>query len=156
MGAQILALQELSINSQQVVKSLTLSGYDVLACETFAQAIRILENHPKIEMIISDVHLENGGSVFDFVRWLKANGAYADTSLVLFSFKPTVLAKHLEDGVRTAVRVLGVKKYITMENFDSELFRKKIQLVLSEQHGVFDQQLNEDIKQQLAGSSKTS
>jgi len=146
MGAQILALLEQSENSLQVVKSLALAGYDVIACQTFTQAIAVLKKQPQLEMIISDVHLENGGSVFDFLRWLKSDGAYAGTSLVLFSFRPTALAKHLEDGIRTAARILGVAKYLTMESFDSELFCKNIQSVLAEHHGVVDQQIDENIK----------
>jgi CheY-like chemotaxis protein len=152
MGAKILALLELDENARQVVKSLTLAGFDVIACQTFTDAIEVLKREPKIEMIISDVHLQNGGTVFDFLRWLKTNGtsSSSSTSLVLFSFRPTELAKYLEDGIRISARLLGVKKYITMQTFDAELFCKEIELVFSEQHGFVDQQLAEEIRLRLA------
>ncbi|MBU6455107.1 MAG: response regulator [Cyanobacteria bacterium REEB67] len=146
MGSQILVLLELDENSRQVVNCLSQAGFDVLACQTFTEAMDVLDQHPKIEMIISDVHLQNGGTVFDFLRWLRASDNHSGTSLVFFSFKPTELAKHLEDGIRTAARLLGVKKYITMDCFDSALFCKKIQLVIAEQHGYLDQQLDDEIR----------
>jgi CheY-like chemotaxis protein len=130
MTARILALLELDENSQQVVKSLKLSGHQVVACETFSEAITILQQPLQIDMIISDVHLENGGNVFDFLRWLKSNPLPRNPLLVLFSFRPNELAKHLEDGVRTSARLLGVALYITMNNFDSDDFRKQIDLLL--------------------------
>jgi CheY-like chemotaxis protein len=154
MGTKILALLELDENSHQVVTSLTLAGFDVIACQTFSEAIAVLKREPKIEMIISDVHLQNGGTVFDFLRWLKTNGTSSSTSLVLFSFRPTALAQYLEDGVRISARLLGVKKYITMQTFDSELFCKEIRLVLSEQHGFVNQQLAEEIRLRLASPEK--
>ena len=153
MGTKILALLELDENLRQVVKSLTRAGFDVIASQTFTEAIEVLKTEPKIEMIISDVHLQNGGTAFDFLRWLKANGPSSSTSLVLFSFRPTELAKHLEDGVRISAQLLGVAKYITMETFDAELFCKKIELVLSEQHRLIDHQLVEEIKLRITAVS---
>ena len=133
MSARILALIELDENLHQVVESLTLSGHKVISCNTFTKAIAILQQPHKIDMIISDVHLENGGHVFDFLRWLKLNPAAHVTLLVLFSFQPTPLAKYLEDSVRTAARMLGVAMYITMNSFDSDNFRKQIDSLLPEE-----------------------
>jgi len=152
MRSLILALLEQDENSHQVVKCLALAGFDVIACETFTQAIEILKNQPKVEMIISDVHLENGGSVFDFLRWLRDNPAYAETCLVLFSFRPTKLAKHLEDGVRTAARILGVVKYITMETFDSGQFCKEIESVLSKNHRFSQLEIDKNVELKLVRS----
>lgn len=132
MPARILALLERDENQHQVVESLTLSGHKVIACDTFTKAVAILQQQHAIDMIISDVHLENGGNVFDFLRWLKLNPVAHGTLLVLFSFQPTALAKHLEDGVRTSARMLGVATYITMNSFDSEEFRKQIDSLLPE------------------------
>jgi CheY-like chemotaxis protein len=124
--AQILALLELNENSLQVVKCLKRSGHNVIAFDTFTQAIAVLQEHNEIDMIISDVHLKNGGDVFDFLRWLKSHPRVGGTPLVLFSFNPTEMAKHLEDGIRTSARILGAAKYITMEKFDSDEFLKQI------------------------------
>jgi CheY-like chemotaxis protein len=132
MPARILALLELDENSQQVVESLTLSGHKVIACNTFTKAFAILQQPLGVNMIISDVHLENGGNVFDFLRWLKLNPVAHGVPLVLFSFRPTELAKYLEDGIRTSARMLGVAMYITMNSFDSDKFRKQIDSLLPE------------------------
>jgi hypothetical protein len=50
--------------------------------------------------------------------------------------------------------MLGVKRYITMDTFDSELFCKRIRLVLSEQRGVVDQKLAEEIKLRMSVVNK--
>jgi CheY-like chemotaxis protein len=82
-------------------------------------------------MIISDIHLQNGGNVFDFLRWVKKNPSTCDTPFVMLSSEPTSIARYIEDGLRTSARLLGVTKYITMENFDSDEFCKQIDLLLA-------------------------
>jgi CheY-like chemotaxis protein len=131
MCAQILALNEQDATARRVVESLKAAGHSVVACDSFAEAIDILTRGHVIELIVSDVHLENGGNVFDFLRWVKKNPtSVGDTPFVMFSFEPSKLAKHLEDGVRTSARMLGASKYISMESFDSEDFRKQIEGLL--------------------------
>jgi len=83
-------------------------------------------------MIISDIHLQNGGNVFDFVRWVKKNPGTMDIPFVMLSVEPSRTAKYVEDGLRTTARLLGVRKYILMEKFDSEEFREHIDLLLAE------------------------
>jgi CheY-like chemotaxis protein len=129
--AQILALLELDENSHQVIKSLEVAGHSVVAAKTFREAIQIIEKKD-FALIISDVHLENGGTVFDFLKWVRNNAKTLDTQFVLFSCQPTPLAKYVEDGVKTTARLLGATKYITMESFDSGEFSAHIQNVLSE------------------------
>jgi CheY-like chemotaxis protein len=129
MCAQILALLEQDQNSQQVVKSLKQSGHNVVTSKNFTEAIGILKEQ-RFDLIISDVHLENGGSVFDFLRWVKKNPSNSKVPFVLFSFVPSALAMYLEDGVKTAARILGAAMYITMHQFDSESFRKQINSIL--------------------------
>jgi CheY-like chemotaxis protein len=129
MSAQILALLELDENSTQVVESLKRSGHNVIACKNFVHAIIILqEKH--IDLIISDVHLENGGNVFDFLRWVKKNPATIETPFVMFSSKPSEMAKYVEDGVRISARVLGASMYVSMDKFDSDELRKQISSLL--------------------------
>jgi len=128
--ARILALLELQENSRQVVQSLKESGHEVDVVETFTEATSLLHRQHKIDLIVSDVHLENGGNVFDFLRWIKRNPAMGETMFVMFSSKPTRAAKYLEDGIRVSARMLGAAMYITMENFDSDEFRKKIDSLL--------------------------
>jgi len=130
MAAQILALLELDENSRRVVESLERSGHVVEVAETFTKAMFILQTPHQIDLIISDVHLENGGNVFDFLRWMKKNPATHEALFVMFSCEPTATAKYLEDGIRTSARMLGVAKYITMESFDADEFRKQIDSLL--------------------------
>ncbi len=131
MHALILALHEEDQNAEQVTRSLKLSGHGVIESKSFTHAITVL-NSQHVDLIISDVHLENGGNVFDFLRWVKKNPSTKDTPFVLFSSKPTQKAKYFEDGLRTTARMLGAALYITMEIFDSDEFRKQIDSLLPE------------------------
>ena len=131
MCAQILALHEQDDTSRRVVESLQASGHSIVVCESFADAIDILQRGHEIDLILSDVHLENGGNVFDFLRWVKRNPSSGRaTPFVLFSFEPSKMAKHLEDGIRTSARMLGAARYITMESFDSTDFCRQIDALL--------------------------
>ncbi len=129
MHALILALHEEDQNAQQVTHSLKLSGHGVIESKSFTHAITVL-NSQHVDLIISDVHLENGGNVFDFLRWAKKNPSTKETPFVLFSSEPTTRAKYFEDGLRTTARMLGAALYITMEIFDSDEFRKQIDSLL--------------------------
>jgi len=129
--ARILALNE-DIDgeaSRQICDSLGRSGHRVIQSKSFALAIDVLKTE-RVDLIISDVHLQNGGSVFDFLRWVKGNPLTKDTPFVLFSLKPTAVAKYVEDAVRACARVLGASMYITMEPFDTDKFRKLIDSLL--------------------------
>jgi CheY-like chemotaxis protein len=135
MCAQILALHENDATSADVVYSLEKSGHNVVLAGTFGEAIAILKSLRKIDLVISDVHLENGGNVFDFLRWVKDHPSKAVAiPFVLFSCRPSPLAKHLVDAVRTSARILGASKYIAMDAFDSDDFRKQMDLLLEEAH----------------------
>lgn len=133
MRALILGLLEDGNNSHHVVKSLTQSGHDVDVVDTFTKAMDVFKQPHNIDLIISDVHLENGGNVFDFLRWLKKNPATREIPFVMFSCQPTTMAKYLEDGVRASARTLGAAMYITMDTFDSDEFRKQIDSLLPAQ-----------------------
>jgi CheY-like chemotaxis protein len=127
--AQILALLEHDDNSQLVIESLERSGHDIIRATNFKDAIEFLQNR-SVALILSDVHLENGGNVFDFMVWTNRNPLTITTPFVLFSNHPTPLAKHLEDGVRTTARLLGAAAFITADNFNSGEFRRQIDSLL--------------------------
>lgn len=129
MKPHILALLELDENSAQVRESLRDIDQRTTVCKKFTKAIEFLEEK-SCALIISDVHLENGGNVFDFLRWAKANPRTKDTPFVLLSCKPTKMAKYVEDGVRTTARLLGADLYLTYEKFDPVSFRKQIEPLL--------------------------
>jgi len=125
LNALILALNEEQKHSDSVSASLRKSGHTVILAKNFSEAIAIL-NLRHVDMIISDVHLQNGGNVFDFLRWVKKNPSTLDTPFVLFCSEPTALAKFIDDGLRTSARLLGAAMYITMESFDEDEFRRLI------------------------------
>ena len=133
---RILALLEKHDNSDQVKACLEASGYQVFATDTFVNAKSLLSIF-NFELIISDVHLENGGNVFDFLRWVKNDKTTAEIPFVLLSSQPTPMAKYLADGVRISARMLGAIKYIEMGTFDADKFQAQIRDLL-----VIDKQKN--------------
>lgn len=122
-------------NSSQVKICLEACGHEVLVASTFvrAQALLCVQD---VDLIISDVHLENGGSVFDFLRVVKWSARTAAIPFVLFSLNPTSVAKYLADGTRITARILGAVKYIEMEIFDSARFQQEINALLTIEKSV--------------------
>jgi CheY-like chemotaxis protein len=127
--ARILTLLERHEESHEVNKNLVQSGHQVVVTRTFAEAIAVLQEMP-FDLIISDVHLENGGSVFDFLRWVKLNPTSEATPFVLFDTKVTPVGKYLEDGLRTTARILGAARYIAMDPFNTDDFCRQIDSLL--------------------------
>ena len=125
MAALILALLEKHSSSLQVKACLEDYGHQVFVVDTFRKALDLLSIQ-KIDLIISDVHLENGGTVFDFLRLVKKGQWTCEIPFVLFSSQPTPMAKYLADGIRTTARHLGAVKYIEMETFDAAQFQNHI------------------------------
>jgi len=132
MAALILALLEEHQNALQVKDCLEGVGHDVVIADTFSQAIALLETK-KIDLVISDVHLENGGNVFDFLRRVKKGQSTCKIPFVLFSSQPTPLAKYLADGIRTTARLLGAVVYIEMETFEAAQFSEHINSFITQQ-----------------------
>lgn len=149
MAALILALLEEHHNGNQVKVCLENCGYKVLVVDTFVKAIALLK-HQKIGLIISDVHLENGGNVFDFLRVVKDGRETCEIAFVLFSFQPTPRAKYLADGMRTAMRHLGAVKYIEMDTFNAREFQAQIlSLVPAEQQPVDNTDNNSELAKKV-------
>ena len=132
MKPHILALLELDENSAQVVDSLKDIDRRTTVCKKFTKAIELLEEK-RCALIISDVHLENGGNVFDFLRWVKGDPHMHATPFVCFSAEPPEVGKYLADGVRTAARSLGAARYISMETFNERLFLHEIEWLIPEE-----------------------
>lgn len=129
MQYRILVVIELEETATKVAESFKASGYKVTLCKDFSVATKILDTK-SIALIVADVHPENGGSVFDFLRYAKHNPSIQTIPFVLFSLRPTRLAKYLEDSVRTTARLLGCDLFLSMEHFEQEKFRKKIDSLL--------------------------
>lgn len=125
MITRILALLEHPEHDTEVRDCLESAGHEVVVVDSFARAKSLLQQS-HFELIISDVHLENGGTIYDFLIWAKSEECYQTVPFVLFSLEPTPLAKYLADGVRTTSRFLGAAKYINMDRFDTVLLSKAI------------------------------
>lgn len=125
MVALIIALLEHPEQHAEVRDCLSECGHAVCVVDSFTNAILTLQEQ-SFDLIISDAHLENGGSVFDFLKWIKSSSAYHEIPFVIFSLKPTALAKYLAHGVQTASRTFGASKYISMDRFDPTVFAKEI------------------------------
>ncbi|CAN5489350.1 hypothetical protein BH10CYA1_BH10CYA1_23980 [soil metagenome] len=129
MDARILVTMEHPEQATLISDSLEHYGHCVVKVATFHESMEVLRNS-EVDLIISDVHLQNGGSVFDFLRWTKGDPHMQVIPFVCFSAEPPEIGKYLSDGVRTAARALGAARYITMEHFDSTAFRQEIEWLL--------------------------
>jgi CheY-like chemotaxis protein len=130
MNSKILALLEDPKNLHQVSECLEQSGHCVFRANRFGVALQILEHH-HVDLIVSDVHLQNGGDIFDFLVRLHLSPLFQNIPFVCFSFQPTELADYLATGVQTAARILGAAGYISMRTFDPDEFAFKINQLLS-------------------------
>jgi CheY-like chemotaxis protein len=128
MSARILALLEHPEPLRLVVNCLEKFGHTVFQANNFATAMDTLRQQ-EVELIIGDVHLQNGGSIFDFMRWTRGDPHLHGVPFVCFSTEPVEIPKYLSDGVRTAARALGAARYITMENFDPVALRQEIEML---------------------------
>ncbi len=112
-------------------------GHQVTRVDTFHNAMEILRS-ADFDLIVSDVHLQNGGSVFDFLRWVKGDPHMNPVPFVCFSAEPKEVGKYLSDGVRTAARALGAARYVVMPQFDGSAFLHEIEwLIPQEQTGSY-------------------
>jgi CheY-like chemotaxis protein len=132
MASLVLALLEEHDNAQQVKACLEAYGHEIYVVDTYTNALALLGTK-KIDLIISDVHLENGGTVFDFLRLVKKGQWTCQIPFILFSSRPTPMAKYLAEGIRITARYLGAVKYIEMETFDAVLFQEQINSLLFEE-----------------------
>ncbi len=143
MCAEIIALIENRKEWAQLIESLSQSGHHVHALDNYASAIAVLKEQDRVDMIISDVHLQNGGDVFDFLRWVRKDPCRATTPFVMLSMEPTFMAQYLEDGIRMSSRLLGATLYIKQQKFDSEELLKEIELILPSEVRKVDQSSEE-------------
>jgi CheY-like chemotaxis protein len=129
MYARILITMEHAQQAQLICDSLEHYGYSIVKANTFHSSMEVLRASD-VDLIISDVPLQNGGSVFDFLRWVKGDPHLRNVPFVCFSAEPPEIGKYLQDGVRTAARSLGADRYIMMEHFDANAFRHEIEWLL--------------------------
>ena len=131
MSAKILVTMEHESERKLLGDCLLRVGHGVTMVDTFHHAMEVLRTSD-FDLIISDVHLQNGGSVFDFLRWVKGDPHMRSTPFFCFSAEPAEVGRYLADGVRTAARALGAARYITMEHFDGRAFLNEVEWLIPE------------------------
>ncbi len=129
VDARILVTMEHPKERKLISDCLEHFGHCVVTADTFHNAMEILRSKD-FDLIVSDVHLQNGGSVFDFLRWVKGDPHLRSVPFVCFSAEPPKVGKYLADGVRTAARALGAARYVSMEHFDKSVFLREIAWLL--------------------------
>ena len=72
-GETILVVEDNEQVRQLTVNRLDALGYVILVAEDGPSALRILEQHPGIDLVFSDVVMPGGLSGFDVLRWTKRN-----------------------------------------------------------------------------------
>lgn len=117
MNALVIALMEDPQQACTIKSCLHEAGHTVIVVETFLEdRVALLEGH--CNLILSDVHLQNGGNVFDFIKWCKREPHLKPIPFVLLSVAPPETAKYLSEGVRVAARMFGAAKYISLSKFE--------------------------------------
>ncbi len=149
----VVALIENKDHAQKLTACLNAVGHDVHVVDRFSQAKEILHGY-HCNLIVSDVHLENGGSVFDFLQWVKSDPLLSGIPFVLLSLEPTVIAKYLSDGVRITARHLGAAQYIVMEEFDPLMLRTELLRYLPKPTGPVKATLAAPTKPKLPPNAK--
>ncbi len=133
MTAKILLTMEHEVQRKELGDCLERVGHNVTRVNTFHEAMEVLRG-VDFDLIVSDVHLQNGGSVFDFLRWVKGDPHMRMTPFVCFSAEPPEVGKYLSDGVRTAARSLGAARYVSMPEFDGPNFLREIEWLIPAEH----------------------
>jgi CheY-like chemotaxis protein len=129
MTAKILITMEHEEQRNQLSDCFERVGHKVTKMDTFHNAMEVLRNN-EFDLLITDVHLQNGGSVFDFLRWVKGDPTMRRIPFVCFSSEPPEVGPYLGDAVRTAARALGAARYLSMEHFDGPALLQEIEWLL--------------------------
>ncbi len=131
MTAKILVTMADGDERKRIAECLERFAHSVTKADTFHIAMEILRS-TDFDLILCDVHLQNGGSVFDFLRWVKGDPHLVSTPFVCYSAEPAEVGKYLADGVRTAARALGAARYIVMPSFDGPTLLHELEWLIPE------------------------
>lgn len=120
---KVLLLQEKPENVFNVQASLPDCQIEVY--DNVARAIRAIAEE-EFHLIVSAVHLEHDGSVFDFLKTIKSQPSLQHIPFVFYCSKSTTFARSVRHGLQIAAHALGAEKYITMEHYDRDLLRREL------------------------------
>ena len=123
MTTRILVLQEKPENMANIKAAL--ADCELAHVRTIEQAIPTLAKQ-RFDLIISAVHLEYDGSVFDFLRLAKGSPATKHIPFIFYCSQSSKFARSVRDGLQIAARALGADKYITMETYELKQLRKEL------------------------------
>lgn len=137
MLARVLVLQEKDENVANILT--VLPDCEIVTVQTVDRALGLLERQ-EFQLIISAVHLEYDGSVFDFLKEAKRNPITKRIPFVFYCARTSTFARSVRHGLQIAARTLGADKYITMESFDPERLRAEfLQLLFARDAFVANQ-----------------
>ncbi|MBX9669929.1 MAG: hypothetical protein K2X93_20065 [Candidatus Obscuribacterales bacterium] len=114
MTIRVLVLQEKPENIANI--ELSLPDCDLAHVGTVDEALDRLNS--EVDLIVSAVHLEHDGSVFDFLKLAKENPETSHIPFVFYCSQSSRFARSVRDGLQIAARAIGADKYVTMETFN--------------------------------------
>lgn len=123
MVAHILLLQEKPQNIINVKQALPECQFDCVS--SIEEAIELVRQKD-YDLIISAVHLEHDGSVFDFLKGVKGDPNTSTIPFVFYCSQTSTFARSVRDGLQIAAKALGAEKYITMEKFEVHELRYEL------------------------------
>jgi CheY-like chemotaxis protein len=130
MVSRVLVLQEKPENIANIQDALP--DCELVVVNTVDKAYERL-SHGVYHLIISAVHLEYDGSVFDFLKLAKGHPTTRNVPFVFYCSQSSTFARSVRDGLQIAARALGAEKYITMELYDCcELRDQFLEFLLDE------------------------
>lgn len=124
---KVLVLQEKAENVFNIREALP--GCEIQLFDHVNQAIQAI-GRTDFDLIVSAVHLEHDGSVFDFLKTVKTNIRFHHIPFVFYCSKSSTFARSVRHGLQIAACALGAEKYITMEHYDRDTLRDELISVL--------------------------
>lgn len=115
--ARVVALIENQEMADSLRHCLSAHGCEPVLASSFESAKALIAEQG-CDLIISEVHLANGGSVFEFLEFAKRLPNSAEIPFVLLSVKPSKVANILHDSLLFTASQLGAAKYVSMDEFD--------------------------------------
>lgn len=125
---KVLVLQEKSENVFNIRDSLP--ECDIHLFDHVNQALQSIAIEDNYDLIISAVHMEHDGSVFDFLKAVKSHSRFQHIPFVFYCSRSSTFARSVRHGLQIAAQALGADHYITMERYDKDTLRQELLAVL--------------------------
>lgn len=108
-----------------------LNGHEVVPVTTIAEGMDFLNRINHVDVIVAETHLENE-SVFDFLKAVKAEPQHKDVRFMMLCINASDLAKFANQAIEHAATILGVDKYVLIEDADETRLAKEIDALMPE------------------------